>query len=197
MEYRSTSARFTHFGGQVVSAVESSHGVEVGYHPTSTGAAVHSVGDDTSITLSLFAKGAGAVVIGNASNAITLGNGSTLLTLGSTGSQIQAAGSTAPWEGVVRFIDTAVTTPALFNDTTCGRVAETTHVLTGVSSQTAGGLGSFLFARSENLPAAVAITGAWIGSTAADVHVRFVKGSTVAVAGTTATLNFVLYRFRP
>mgnify|MGYP001571671590 CR=1 FL=1 len=188
MDTRSTNAvGYTHFTGDVTAQVGSSHGVRLS--GGSTGGIIESVGDDADVTLSISAKGAGGVVIGNSSNAITLGNGSTLLTLGATGGQVRMGGSTAPFYGMVRYTDTAVTTPTLFNDTDAGRVAETTHALTGVNSS------HFIIAQSTNLPAAVTIAGAYPGSTAGDVHIRFAKGSTVAVAGTTCTVQFLAFRF--
>jgi hypothetical protein len=195
MEYRSTNPS-QHLLHNVVAGVESSHGVEIGTHPTSTGAAIQSVGDDANITLSIFAKGAGSVVVGNSSNPLSLGTassavslGSTLVTIGATGGQILMAGSTAPFSGFVRFTDTAVSTPAAFNDTTCGRVAETTHVLTGVNSS------HYLIPTCLNLPAGISLAGAYAGSTVGDVHLRLVKGTTAAIAATSCTINFLAFRF--
>lgn len=176
MERRSTNANgYTHFQYDVTAHVGSSHGVRLS--GGSTGGIVEAVGDDTNISLTVRGQGSGAVSVG------------------SSGQTVFVAGSTAPWGGLVRYLDTAVSTPVAFNDTECGRVAETTHVLVGASSITAGGQGHFITANSVNLPAAVGIAGAYIGSTGNDVHVRFVKGSTVAVAATTCTVQFLLTRF--
>ena len=73
MIFRSTNTRFTHFGGDVVSNVESSHGVML--TGESTGGVVQPVGDDANISISLLGKGTGGVVIGNSSQAVTLAGG--------------------------------------------------------------------------------------------------------------------------
>lgn len=160
MEYRSANAG-QHIGNDIVAGVNSSHGVQLS--GGSTGGLVQAVGDDTDITLTLKGKGAGGVQIGN---------------------------STAPsFLGFGKFTDTAGAMPAVFNDTTCGRVGETTHVLTGVNSS------HFVLAYSANLPANVSLDMVWPGSTAGDVHCRFTKGSTIAVNGTTCTINFLAFKF--
>ncbi len=71
MEYRSSNASgFVHFGGDVVSNVNSSHGVRLS--GGSTGGVVETVGDDTSASLLIRAKGAGGITIGNSSQAVTI-----------------------------------------------------------------------------------------------------------------------------
>jgi hypothetical protein len=76
VEYRSsgTGGRFNHFGGDIVSNVESSHGVQLS--GGSTGGLIQPVGDDANISISLVGKGTGGVVIGNSSQSVTLGAGS-------------------------------------------------------------------------------------------------------------------------
>ena len=190
MERRSTNdIGHAHFQGDVVSNVGSSHGVIL--RGGSTGCIIEPIGDDTSISLTVRAKNAGLINLGNSTQRLNLNSTDVRFSSGT----VMQMGSTAPWAGFVRYLDTAVTTPATFNDTECGRVAETTHVLVGASSITAGAIGYFIMANSVNLPAGVSVAGAWIGSTGDDVHVRFVKGSTVAVAGTTCTVQFLLNRF--
>ena len=186
MEYRSTNAG-QHISNDIVAGVGSSHGVQIS--GGSTGGVVQTVADDTSAALTLLAKGAGPVIIGNSSQAITLGNGSTLVTIGTTGGQVRMGGSTAPFYGMIRMEDTAGATPASFNDTDAGRVYESTHTFTGVTSS------HFIVAQSNNLPAGVVIGGARAASTAGQVHVVMVKGSTAAVAGTTCTITILAFRF--
>lgn len=72
MKYRSSNAdgRFVHYGGDVVSNVESSHGVML--YGGSTGGKVIPVGDDANISLTLEGKGTGGVKIGNSSQSLTL-----------------------------------------------------------------------------------------------------------------------------
>lgn len=71
MNSRSSNARFTHFGGDVISNVESSHGVQL--TGGSTGGVVQAFGDDTDISLALLGKGAGGVRIGNSTATAILG----------------------------------------------------------------------------------------------------------------------------
>lgn len=67
MIYRSTNpdGRFVHFGGDIISNVESSHGVELG--GGSTGGVVRAVGGDANIALTVTGKGTGGVQLGAAS----------------------------------------------------------------------------------------------------------------------------------
>ena len=62
MNYRSTNAG-THYSGELVAGVGSSHGVQL--TGGSTGGTVQAVGDDTDITLNLIGKGAGGVRLGS------------------------------------------------------------------------------------------------------------------------------------
>lgn len=186
MLFRSTNNKFTHFQGDVLTNTDdSSHGIHLS--GGTTGGVIQPCGDETNIALTVRGKGAGALSLGGTSTGA--------VTIGSSNSTVFMAGSTAPFSGFLRFTDTGGATPTAFNDTECGRVAETTNVLTGLSSQTPGAHPTYyLVANSPNLPAAVAIAGVWTGSTAGDVHVRLVKGSTIAVASATCTFNFLVVR---
>jgi len=75
MNNRSTNTRFTHFGGDLWSNVESSHGV--GISGGSTGGAITAVGDDANITLTIAGKGTGATVLGNSSSPVLISNSTT------------------------------------------------------------------------------------------------------------------------
>lgn len=66
MDRRSTSAEYTHFGGDVTAQVNSSHGVRLS--GGSTGGIVEAVGDDTNVTLTLRGQGTGQVVSGSPFN---------------------------------------------------------------------------------------------------------------------------------
>ena len=120
MDTRSTNAGI-HIGNDIWGGVLSSHGVGMGVHPTGTGGALYSIGDDANISLNLFAKGAGPVNIGNASNAINLGQNSTLVTIGTSGGQTLFGGSTAPFSiatargSTRRRTDTCGTRPSLLD----------------------------------------------------------------------------------
>ena len=104
MKYRSTNAdgRFVHYGGDVVSNVESSHGVML--YGASTGGKVIAVGDDANVSIALEGKGTGGVTIGNSSqspnitgSSITLN--STGITIGTTAATVMLANSTAAFKG--------------------------------------------------------------------------------------------------
>lgn len=176
MERRSTNPLgFTHFQYDVTAHVGSSHGVRLS--GGSTGGIIEAVGDDTNVSLTIRGQGTGSV------------------TIGSSGADVFIGGSTVAWQGFLQATDTAVSTPALFNDTDAGRVAETTHAVTGLSSQTYSSPADYyIITTAPNLPAAVTVCGAYVGSTANQIHVRLAKGSTVAVAATTCTFNFLIVR---
>ena len=70
MDRRSTSPEYTHFGGDITAQVNSSHGVRLS--GGSTGGIVEAVGDDTNVSLTIRAQGAGGITIGNSSQALTL-----------------------------------------------------------------------------------------------------------------------------
>ncbi len=167
MEYRSSNAG-QHLSNDFVSNVGSSHGVQLS--GGSTGGIVQAVGDDASIALSLKAKGAGPVVIGDSSQSV------------------QIAGSTAPFVGFYRFTDTAVATPNFA--TTNAMVMETTHVNANVST------GSYVFAQPQNTSTDCLLGYCYASkSTAGDVHCRWVKVSTLAVGASTATVDFLVFKF--
>jgi hypothetical protein len=154
----------THYGKGVVAGVESSHGVKIS--GGSTGGVVEAVGDDTDISLLLKGKGAGGVFIGN---------------------------SSSPFSGFLMHTDTAVATPNFA--TTNAMVMETTHVITGVPAATVGGTtNAFIVAMPHNLSTDCALVNAYIGSTATEVHCRFLKASTLSVGASTATISFLIVR---
>lgn len=73
MNNRSTGV---HFGNDLVSNVESSHGVRL--TGGSTGGIVESFGDDANIALRVQGKGTGATIVGNSSSPATFGGSVTL-----------------------------------------------------------------------------------------------------------------------
>lgn len=187
MEFRSTNDAYSHYQGDLISNVSeggpqnSSHGVQL--TGGTTGAIVTAAGDKTNIPINFAGKGTAAVRVGNSSSPLILVSQSATF---STGTVLQV-GSTAPFAGFVRFTDTAVATPN-FN-TTNMMVMETTHVITGVNSS------HFIVANGVNLSTDCVIAGAFAGSTAGDVHCRLLKASNAAVGASTATINFLVYRF--
>lgn len=184
MNYRSSNAG-QHLSNDIVAGVASSHGVQLS--GGSTGGIVQAVGDDTDISLNLRAKGAGSVILGDSSNVVNLGNGSTLVTVGATGGQVQLAGSTAPFRGMVRVISTAIATPD-FNSTGLMGVIST-HTVAGLDSS------HVVLANAINVSTAVSLNGAWVGSTANSVNLKWSKHSTVTIAASTATIRFLIFRF--
>ena len=71
MDYRSTNARFVHYGGDITSHIQSSHGVQLS--GGSTGGIVQAVGDDANISLNILGKGTGSIVLGNSSQSVFVG----------------------------------------------------------------------------------------------------------------------------
>ena len=174
MERRSTNPLgFSHFQYDVTAHVGSSHGVRLS--GGSTGGIIEAVGDDTNVSLTIRGQGTGAI------------------TIGSSGSQVFIGGSTVASYGVLRATDTGVATPNFA--TTNAMVMETTHVITGLSSQTAGTPHTaFILANPHNLSTDCVLVGTYISDTAGDVHCRFAKHSTVTVAASTATIDFLVWR---
>lgn len=169
MEFRSTNAAgYTHHHGDLVVGIGSSHGILIS--GGSTGGSISAVGDDANISLVLAGKGTAPTFVGNSSSPVYLG------------------GSTSPFGGFLRFTDTAVATPNFA--TTNAMVMETTHVLAGVTSS------HFLVAKPWNLSTDCLLCNVYPSqSTAGDVHCRFLKASTVTVAASTATIDFLAIRF--
>ena len=174
MERRSTNTiGYTHHQGDITGNVASSHGVRLS--GGSTGGIVEAVGDDTNVSLTIRGQGTGAI------------------TIGSSGANVFLGGSTVAWQGFLHFTDTAVATPNFA--TTNAMVMETTHAITGLSSQTPGLVQTaFVQAMGHNLSTDCALVGCYIGSTATEVHCRFAKVSTLTVAASTATISFLVHR---
>ncbi len=207
MEFRSTNdVGYSHYQGDIVTNVSSggvqnsSHGVQL--TGGSTGGIVTAAGDEANIALRVLGKGAGPLILGAAtapvtilSSNLTIGSTGTLglgatstgnVTIGSTNSTIFIAGSTAPFSGFLRMTDTGVATPNFA--TTNIMVMETTHSFPGLTTN------YFLIAQGHNLTTDALLCNAFIGSTAGDIHCRFLKASTVTVAASTATISFLAIR---
>lgn len=209
MEYRSTNPS-QHLLHNAVAGVESSHGVEIGTHPTSTGACVQAVGDDAAIQLAVFGKGTGPTVLGSATSPVTIAGpaltiganssvvsigtastiatfGSTNVIIGATGGTVQFAGSTAPFAGFVRITST-MRTPNLSGSTDAGSGVSTVTLPAGTNSS------HFLVVNTANLSTAWAMGEAWVSS-AAEGKVKFIKASTVASGASSLAVNILVYRF--
>lgn len=154
----------THYSKGVIASVDSSHGVRI--EGGSTGALIEPVGDDANISISIKGKGTGAVFVG---------------------------GSSSPFSGFLMHTDTAVATPN-FNSTNL-LVMETTHTIAGVPALTAGATtNAYVLAHPHNLSTDCALLYAYVASTADQVHCRFAKHSTLTVAASTATIDFLIIR---
>jgi hypothetical protein len=183
MNNRSTG---THFGTDVVSNVESSHGVRL--TGGSTGGVVEAFGDDANISLSIAGKGTGATRIGNSSSPVSLAGAATL-TAGaiiSSGQTLQV-GSTAPFAGFIRVESTSVATPNFNSTGSMGIVS--THTIAGVNSS------HFILANAINVSTGVLLTDVFAGSTAGSVNLKWNKYSTTTIAASTATIRFLIVRF--
>lgn len=174
MERRSTNLLgYSHYQYDLTAHVGSSHGVRLS--GGSTGGIVEAVGDDTNVSLTIRGQGTGGI------------------TLGSSGQTVFQAGSTVQFQGYIRATDTAVATPNFA--TTNAMVMETTHTVTGLSSQTPGTPQNyFIVANPHNLSTDCALTYCYVGSTADQIHCRFAKVSTLTVAASTATMDFLVIR---
>jgi hypothetical protein len=171
MERRSTnSIGHAHYQGDVASNVGSSHGVRLS--GGSTGGIVEAVGDDTNVSLTIRSQGTGPI------------------TIGSSGQPVQISGSTSPFQGFIRFTSTGVATPN-FNSTNL-MVVESSVTITGVNSS------HFVLAQFRNNGIAstdMTLTNVRPTSTNNEVLFAFEKHSTVTVAASTATIDFLVFRF--
>lgn len=193
---RSTADQYTHFLGDVISNVDSSHGVVLSGR--STGGVIEPFGDDTNIGLAIRAKNAAPFTIGESSNAVEVAGSSVRLTsthiaLNSTriavssGAQVQI-GSTAPFGGFIRQVSTGLSTPTV--STAMGATGETSVTITGANSS------HFVLANPTNLSTTISIVGARITSTANECILTFQKaGSTVDLSPSTFTVNLLVFRF--
>jgi hypothetical protein len=117
MNSRSSNTAFVHFGGDVVSNVESSHGVQL--TGGSTGGVVQAFGDDANVSLTVTGKGSGRLILGSTASAVTLN--STTATFGSA--------STTPIALMQRYL-VQFTVPALSSASS----AESTVTVTGLTT---------------------------------------------------------------
>ena len=129
MERRSTADYFTHFGGDVIAGVESSHAVSIGGR--STGGVIEAFGDDTNVSLTVRAKNTGLLTLGNSSNRLNLVGSS--INIGGASSIVIAPTATA---GVT--IGNS-STPIMINGSTGGiRNAANDHFTWGTNDETIG-----------------------------------------------------------
>ena len=164
---------YTHHIGELWTNVGSSHGVAL--TGGSTGGVVTAIGDDANVTLSLTGKGTGAVVLGNSSSPVTISSGAVL-----------QVNSTAPFAGFVR-INSTTRTPTLAS----------TDAGEGVTTCTAPGAANssqFVLVNTANLSTQYAIGEAWVSS-ANEVKIKYIKGSTIAGSASSYALSLLIFRF--
>src|SRR3990167_7989723 len=173
MERRSTNVvGYVHHGGDITAHIDSSHGTRLS--GGSTGGILEAVGDDTNVNLTVRAQGTGTLI------------------LGSSGQPVQIGGSTSVFRGMIAFQDTAVTLPSWTSTQSGISTVLTTHTITGITT------GSIVFGnlRDDTGTLSVALAAVSVSrSTANEVHCQFVKTTTLAFTGTTATINFLAFRF--
>lgn len=176
MDTRSSNAvGYVHYQGDVVSNVGSSHGVQLS--GGSTGGIVQAIGDDANVSLSLYPRGTGDLVLGTSSNAVKI----------SSGASFTLAGTDA-LTGIYRYTDTAVATPN-FNSTNA-MVIDTDHVIPGLTTN------SYVLAIPRNSSTDCVLTTVKVSkSTATNVHCSWLKCSTLTVGASTATVDFLCFRF--
>lgn len=97
MERRSTNDRFVHYLGDIVSNVDSSHGVTL--RGGSTGGIIETLADDTNAALTIRAKNAAPFTVGNSSNRVTVAGStitmtSTFVDMNSTRTEVGATSTT-------------------------------------------------------------------------------------------------------
>lgn len=136
MERRSTADSFVHFSGDVVSNVESSHGVHL--RGGSTGGIIEPIGDDTNVSLTVRAKNTGILTLGNSSNVTDLVGSSlsltsTFLNLNSSDVVVGNA-STTPMSGIQRYV-VQFTAPTMSSGIDGGSTVSTVTV-TGLTTGT-------------------------------------------------------------
>lgn len=189
MEYRSTNrVGYTHFGGDVVCGVNNAVGWQIGNESTANAAGITVVADASTAAGFIAQKGAAQLLIGSTDAGAVLNFKASTFLLGSTGAVVQI-GSTAPFNGFLR-VAVANCTTFNFASTDAGVSGETTVTVTGVNSS------HFVTANIVTGPTAVTLAHAYpVASTAASVHLVWIKGSTVAVGNSTANVRFLVHRF--
>lgn len=171
MERRSTGDFYVHFSGDIVSNVESSHGVILSGR--STGGVIEAFGDDTNVSLTVRAKNAGILTLGTSSGDVSIASAglaatstrveiiSTTVQLGSTSAGVTGGiymASSRVFLNSTRFeLGAASTTPIeLFQRVRVDfTVPEIAANATGTSTHTATGLttNSVMFFNSDALAA--------------------------------------------
>lgn len=189
MERRSTADRFVHFGGDVVSNVESSHGVSLS--GGSTGGLVEPLGDDTNVSLIVRAKNTGLLTIGNSSNRVdvagsSLNFNSTQIRLGSTASSIVVGNSTSFLTGIQRYL-VQYTVPAMSS----GPFAtESTVTVTGLTTNSVLMLQNRLINNSTGQVSLHARC-----STANELTIQFVSNDASTLSGSTQSAYLLQFLF--
>lgn len=202
MNNRSTANAFVHFGGEVISNVESSHGVQLG--GGSTGGTITAFGDDANIALTIRAKGSGIVTVGDSSNgsamagstlSITAGSSITIsgpISITSSAATINSTrvffgnGSTTPISQVQRFF-VEYTVPVL----AAGASAVSSVTVTGLTTNS-------VLVLQPRLVQNTTVTGVWSFarcSTADELIVEIHNNSASTLSGSTVSAYLLQFKF--
>lgn len=189
MDRRSTSAEYTHFGGDVTAQVNSSHGVRLS--GGSTGGIVEAVGDDTNVSLRIRAQGAGNIIMGSATTPFALTTSSAAITsthinLNSTRTSI--GGSTTTFVGIRR-VRVDFTVPALSTSGTAGSIVESSLTVAGLTTNSILTLQRRM-AWNSTVPG---VQVAPMCSTAGSLNLTFTNTAPTSLSGSTVSAYLLIH----
>lgn len=189
MDRRSSSG--THFGSELIARVESSHGVRL--DGGSTGGIVEAFGTDTSISLTVRAKNAGVLTLGNSSNGVEFAGSSvslasTQVRVGSTDSSIVIGNSTTFFSGI-EVVRIQFTPPVLAANAAEDVTAGSTNAAFTTSA-------SFVFTPFSGIFSTQYTVGPVYCSTAGEIRIRFAEhsGSTIGTGESTQSANLLVFK---
>src|SRR3990167_8676599 len=205
--YRRSSSG-THFQREIIAAVDSSHGVRL--DGGSTGGIVEAFAEDTSASLTVRAKGAGILTLGQSTSPVlipgssfTLGTSSSpgritvstlaitssQITLGSTASSIVIGNSTTYFTAVQRYLVGASTIviPVL----AASQNTDVTYSVTGLST----GSAIVVTMLGAGISTAYGITGVRC-STADQLTIRWLNNSASSIGTAATTMSFRVLEFK-
>ena len=202
--YRRSSSG-THFQREIIAAVDSSHGVRL--DGGSTGGIVEAFAEDTSASLTVRAKGAGILTLGQSTSPVsipgssfTLGTSSSpgritvstlaitssQITLGSTASSIVIGNSTTYFTAVQRYLVQS-TIPEL----TASNAADATYSVTGLSTGSAVVVNMLGAALST-----LYVMGGVRCSTTDELTIRWLNNSASTIGSANTTMSFRVLEFK-
>lgn len=175
MQRRSTSGiGYTHYGGDVTAQVDSSHGVRLS--GGSTGGIVEAVGDDTNVSLTIRAQGAGGITIGSTNQALVFNSTTTRI----------GSGSTTAIGNIDRYL-VQYTVPALSSGPAA---SESTVAVTGLTTNSILILQNRLINNSTGQVSLHARC-----SSANELTIQFVSNDASSLSGSTQSAYLLQFRF--